>query len=70
MAISTRELKRRGVSDEDIELAKVTQEAQRRQGCRVHTLGEIVSGKEAPSAAPALNHFPEGDKVALPRSRL
>lgn len=40
--ISIRELRRLGVSDEDIETAKITQAAQRRSGAPVQSIGVIV----------------------------
>ncbi len=45
MAISVKELKRRGVDDDTIKTAYVIQGAQRRQGCRVQSLNEIITGK-------------------------
>ncbi len=40
--IPIHELRRMGVSDEDIELARATQEAQRRTGTPVQSIGAIV----------------------------
>ncbi len=47
--LSIRELRRMGVSQEDIELARATQDAQRRVGAPVQSLGVIV-GLVAPRA--------------------
>jgi DNA-binding transcriptional MerR regulator len=47
MSISAKELRRRGVSDEDMRTARIIQEAQRRQGVPVKTLGQIFSGQRA-----------------------
>lgn len=53
MAISVKELKRRGIADDDIALARVTQEAQRRSGAPVHTLAQIIEGRTPVAADPA-----------------
>ncbi len=49
MAISITELRRRGYSDDDIRLAQITQEAQRRAGAPARTLAEVIAGKPARS---------------------
>ena len=52
--ISIRELRRMGVSDEDINAAKITQAAQRRTGAPVQSIGTIV-GVVQPRTGPAVN---------------
>lgn len=55
MAVSIAELHRRGYRDEDIALAKLTQDAQRRAGAPYRTLNEILNGQPAqprPAASP------------------
>ena len=49
MAVSAKELRRRGVPDGDIRTARIVQDAQRRTGSPVQTLGQIIDGR-APSA--------------------
>jgi hypothetical protein len=46
MAVSVKELHRRGYSEEDIALARITQDGQRRTGSHVQSLPTILSGKE------------------------
>ena len=53
MAISVKELRRRGESEEDIRNALRFQETQRRCGVPVHSLGRIFSGKKPPASEPA-----------------
>ncbi len=50
MAISAKELRRRGVPDDDIRTARIVQDAQRRTGSPVHTLGQIIDGRQPVSA--------------------
>ncbi len=54
MAVTTAELRRRGYSDDDIRLAQMTQEANRRAGAPARTLAEVLAGQQARSrpAAP------------------
>jgi hypothetical protein len=55
MAVSLRELRRRGYDDQDIALAQATQDAQHRAGAPYRTISEILAGKHArprPTAAP------------------
>jgi hypothetical protein len=47
MSISAKELRRRGVSDQDMKTARILQDAQRRTGSPVKTLGQIFSGQKA-----------------------
>ena len=47
MSISAKELRRRGVSDEEMRTARILQDAQRRTGSPVKTLGQIFSGQPA-----------------------
>jgi hypothetical protein len=54
MAVSVLELRRRGHSEDDIALARATQDAHRRAGAPYRTLSEILAGQPArprPSAA-------------------
>jgi hypothetical protein len=53
MATSLAELRRRGYSDDDIRLAQMTQEAQRRAGAPSRTLAEVLAGKPARSRSNA-----------------
>ena len=53
MATSLAELRRRGHSEDDIHLAQMTQEAQRRAGAPHRTLAEILAGKPARSRSEA-----------------
>jgi len=53
MAISVKELRRRGVSGDDIRTAHIVQDAQRRTGSPVHSIGQIISGKASPATEPA-----------------
>ena len=53
MAISAKELRRRGVPDGDIRTARIVQDAQRRTGSPVHTLGQIIDGRQPTSTDPA-----------------
>ena len=53
MAISVKELRRRGVQDGDIRTARVVQEAQRRTGSPVQTLGQIIDGRQPTATEPA-----------------
>lgn len=50
-----KELRSMGVSDEDIQLARVTQEAQRRTGSPVLSIGAIVGASQPRSPAPTIN---------------
>ena len=54
MAVTTAELRRRGYSNDDIRLAQMTQEANRRAGAPSRTLAEVLAGQQARprSAAP------------------
>ena len=55
MAVSIAELHRRGYRDDDIALAKLTQDAHRRAGAPYRTLNEILNGQPAqprPAAPP------------------
>jgi hypothetical protein len=54
MAVTAAELRRRGYSDDDIRLAQMTQEANRRAGAPSRTLAEVLAGQQARprSAAP------------------
>jgi hypothetical protein len=45
MAVSAKELRRRGVPDQDIRTARIVQDAQRRTGSPVQTLGQIIDGR-------------------------
>lgn len=45
MVVSTAELRRRGYSTEDIELARTVQDASRRAGAPARSLGEILDGQ-------------------------
>ena len=47
MAITAAELRRRGYSDDDIRLAQMTQEANRRAGAPSRTLAEVLAGQQA-----------------------
>ena len=47
MAVSTAELRRRGYSAEDIELARTVQDAGRRAGAPARSLAEILAGQQA-----------------------
>ena len=47
MAISTAELRRRGYSADDIELARTVQDAGRRAGAPARSLAEILAGQQA-----------------------
>ena len=49
MAVSVLELRRRGYSEEDITLARITQDAQRRAGAPYRSLTEILAGQPARS---------------------
>lgn len=53
MTTSLAELRRRGYSDDDIRLAQMTQEAQRRAGAPSRTLAEVLAGKPARSRSNA-----------------
>lgn len=53
MAISIRELKRRGVPDDDIRTAHIVREAQLRTGSPVQTIGQIIAGKNPLATEPA-----------------
>ena len=53
MAISAKELRRRGVPDGDIRTARIVQDAQRRTGSPVHTLGQIIDGRVTATTEPA-----------------
>ena len=59
--ISLHELRRMGVSSEDIEAAKVTQLAQRRTGAPVQSIGVIVGAAEP---RPRMNPNPPADLTA------
>ena len=52
MAISVKELRRRGVDNSDIRTARIVQDAQRRTGSPVQTLGQIIDGRQPTSADP------------------
>jgi hypothetical protein len=52
MAVSAKELRRRGVSDENIRIARIVQDAQRRTGSPVHTLAQIIDGHPPAATAP------------------
>lgn len=47
MAVSTVELRRRGYTTDDIALAKLQQEASRRAGGGIRSLGEVLTGEPA-----------------------
>ena len=47
MALSLKEMRRQGYSDDDIQLAKAQQEAQRRAGAPSRSLGQILAGRPA-----------------------
>jgi hypothetical protein len=53
MALSVKELKRRGVSDQDIRTAHIVQDAQRRTGSPVQSLGQIIAGRPLVASEPA-----------------
>jgi len=53
MAISVKELKRRGVDNSDIRTARIVQDAQRRTGSPVQTLGQIIDGRQPTATEPA-----------------
>jgi hypothetical protein len=53
MAISAKELRRRGVSGDDIRTARIVQDAQRRTGSPVHTLSQIIEGRQPVATEPA-----------------
>jgi len=53
MAISVKELRRRGVDDGDIRTARIVQDAQRRTGSPVQTLGQIIEGRQPASVEPS-----------------
>ena len=53
MALSDKDLLRRGVSSEDIRTAHRLQDAQRRTGSPVHTIGQIVTGRQPSATEPA-----------------
>ena len=53
MALSVKELKRRGVPADDIQLAHIVQDAQRRTGSPVNSIGQIISGRPPPATEPA-----------------
>ena len=53
MAISNRELRRRGHADDDIRVARIVQDAQRRCGVEVHTLNQIIAGRKPAATEPA-----------------
>ena len=53
MAISVKELRRRGVDDGDIRTARIVQDAQRRTGSPVQTLGQIIDGRKPVATDPA-----------------
>jgi len=52
MAISVKELRRRGVDPEDIRVARIVQNAQRRTGSPVQTLGQIIDGRHPVATEP------------------
>jgi hypothetical protein len=52
MAVSAKELRRRGVSDENIRIARIVQDAQRRTGSPVNTLAQIIDGHPPAATAP------------------
>ena len=47
MALSLKEMRRQGYSDDDIQLAKAQQEAQKRAGAPFRSLGQILTGRPA-----------------------
>ena len=53
MAISVKELKRRGVPEQDIRTAHIVQDAQRRTGSPVQTIGQILTGRNPVATEPA-----------------
>ena len=53
MAISAKELRRRGVQDGDIRTARIVQDAQRRTGSPVQSLGQIIDGRPPTATDPA-----------------
>ncbi len=53
MAISAKELRRRGVDNSDIRTARIVQDAQRRTGSPVQTLGQIIDGRQPTATEPA-----------------
>jgi hypothetical protein len=53
MAISVKELRRRGVPDDDIRTAHIVRDAQRRTGSPVQSLGQILSGKNPVATEPS-----------------
>jgi hypothetical protein len=53
MTISAKELRRRGVDDETMRIARIVQDAQRRTGCPVRTLAQIIDGRKSPATEPA-----------------
>ncbi len=53
MAISAKELRRRGVDNSDIRTARIVQDAQRRTGSPVQTLGQIIDGRPPAASEPA-----------------
>ena len=53
MAISVKELRRRGVDNSDIRTARIVQDAQRRTGSPVQTLGQIIDGRQPTTTEPA-----------------
>ena len=52
MALSDKDLLRRGVSSEDIRTAHRLQDAQRRTGSPVHSIGQIVTGRQPSATEP------------------
>ena len=53
MALSVKEFKRRGVSDDDLRTAHIVQDAQRRTGSPVQSIGQILSGKNPVATEPS-----------------
>ena len=53
MAISVKEFKRRGVSDDDLRTAHIVRDAQRRTGSPVQSIGQILSGKNPVASEPS-----------------
>ncbi len=53
MAISNKELKRRGVSDDDLRTAHIVQDAQRRTGSPVQSIGQILTGRNPVATEPS-----------------
>ena len=53
MAISVKELRRRGVDNSDLRTARIVQDAQRRTGSPVQTLGQIIDGRQPTATEPA-----------------